>query len=314
MEALLRHLPGPQPIALRYGATLLFMLPAFVLRYALQDYVGPYPFLIFILPAVASGLLFDSGTGFFATALSAVFVSTLLDWHANVVFHIAALALFVFVSCCLVLMAEGLHRALVKSYQAQRAADLLLQEMSHRVKNKFAMVSSIIALQARQSPPDVRRALDDISARVHVIANVHNFLQLSRHEGLIEMENYVPSLCTSLREAIGPQNIHVSATAERLELAPEKALAVGVIVNELVTNAFKYAFAGRERGQVRVQLSRDGADVVLSVSDDGIGFVENRREGLGTRLVSVFARQLEGEAHWARCEPHGCVATVRFPA
>jgi two-component system, sensor histidine kinase PdtaS len=314
MEALLRLLPGPQSLLVRYGATILFVLVAFAIRYALQSYAGPYGFLIFILPVVASGLLFDRGTGFFATALSAVLVSTLIDWREDPAVDAAAIAMFVFVAGCLVFIAEGLHRALVTAHKAQRAADLLLQEMSHRVKNKFAMVSSIISLQARQSTPEVRQALEDISSRVNVIANVHNFLQLSRHEGLIQMSEYLPALSRSLQQAVGPQNISVSATAPKVELPPEKALAAGVIVNELVTNAFKYAFAGRPAGHVRVSLAKEDGVLILSVADDGLGRADGGREGLGTRLVTVFADQLGGKAEWCNCDPAGCVVQIRFPA
>ena len=97
-------------------------------------------------------------------------------------------------------IADGLHRALQTAHNAQRATDLLLQEMSHRVKNKFAMVSSIISLQARRSSPEVRTALEDVASRVSVIANVHNFLQLSRHDGQIKSPqpwSFVRSYCPS---------------------------------------------------------------------------------------------------------------------
>jgi two-component sensor histidine kinase len=98
------------------------------------------------------------------------------------------------------------------------------------------------------------------------------------------------------------------------ELPPEKALATGLIVNELVTNAFKYAFADREAGHITVDLARNGGHLVMSVADDGVGFAESHREGLGTRLVTVFADQLGGTAAWQRAEPQGSVVTVRFPA
>jgi two-component sensor histidine kinase len=228
--------------------------------------------------------------------------------------YIGALAMFFVVAGCLVFIAEGLHTALVAAHNAQRATELLLQEMSHRVKNKFAMVSSIIRLQARRSPPEVQRALEDISARVSVIANVHDFLQLSRHEGLIDMSEYLPALCRSLGDALGPQNVLVSASAPKFEVPPEKALATGVIVNELVTNAFKYAFTGKGTGHVRVNLAREADGFVLSVADDGTGFPGEWKEGLGTRLVALFADQLGGKAEWTRCEPQGCLATIRFPA
>ena len=104
------------------------------------------------MPIVASALLFDRGTGFFATALSAALVSYLLSVGGrNPHLHVAALVTFVFVCGCLVLVAEGLHKALAAAHKAERDKDLLLQEMTHRVKNKFAMMSSIIGMQARSA-------------------------------------------------------------------------------------------------------------------------------------------------------------------
>ena len=131
--------------------------------------------------------MFDRGTGFFAMALSAALVASVLDWNVNAHVHEAAIVTFLVVASCLVFISEGLHRALETAHNAQRATDLLLQEMSHRVKNKFAMVSSIIGLQARRSSPEVRAALEDVASRVNIIATVHNYLQLSRHDGLIDM-------------------------------------------------------------------------------------------------------------------------------
>jgi two-component sensor histidine kinase len=147
----------------------------------------------------------------------------------------AAIITFLIVGTCLVFIAEGLHRALETAHEAQRAADLLLQEMTHRVKNKFTMVSSIIGLQARRSSDEVRAALEDVATRVNIIATVHNYLQLSRHEGFIEMSVYLPALCKALEEALcGPRAIALTVSATQVELPPEKALSTGLIVNELV--------------------------------------------------------------------------------
>ena len=315
MEALLRFLPGPQPVAVRYGVTAALVVVAYGLRLALGDYSGAYGFLFFILPVVAAALMFDRGTGFFAVALSVLLVATLLNWSAKPGAHVIALLLFAVVGVCLVFIAEGLHRALQTANAAQRATALLLEEMSHRVKNKFAMVSSIISLQARRSSPDVKQALEDIACRVNIIATVHNYLQLSRHEGMIDMSEYLPRLCKSLKDALlGPHPISLKVTAIAVELPPDKALSIGVIVNELVTNAVKYAFAEGQPGHVHVDLDREQERLVLTVRDDGRGFPPTSEAGLGTRLVTTFAAQLGGSATWDTGQTAGCATTVVFPA
>ena len=315
LESLLRYLPGPQSIAVRYGVTALLVFLAYGVRLALGNFSGAYGFLFFILPVIASALLFDRGTGFFAVALSGILVATLLDWDAKPGAHLGALLLFALVGACLVIIAEGLHRALETARAAQRTTALLLDEMSHRVKNKFAIVSSIISLQARRSSPETRQALDEIARRVNVIATVHNYLQLSRHEGLIDMSEYLPKLCESLKDALlGPGAVALHATAVPVELPPDKALSIGLIVNELVTNAIKYAFAEESSGGVLVNLSERGSDLVLTVEDNGCGYPPDAEAGLGSRLVTTFATQLGGVATRDSGRKDGCIVTIVFPS
>ena len=176
------------------------------------------------------------------------------------------------------------------------------------------MVTSIVNLQARNSSPEVREALEDVASRVNTIAMVHNYLQLSRHEGLIDMSSYVPPLCFSLKEALcGPRQISLTSRAIAEELPPEKALAIGVIINELVTNAFKYAFDEGKPGHIHVELDRKDDGFLLSVSDDGRGYSPNTQAGLGTRLVTTFAEQLGGSAFWQSAAAGGSTTTIVFP-
>jgi len=315
METLFRLLPGPQPALIRYGITALIVLAGFTLRISIGDSTGRYGFINFILPILAAALVFDRGAGFFAVLMSLALVASLLSWDGGIATHASAMLLFLVVGACLVFVAEGLRTALSKAHAAQEAADLLLQEMSHRVKNKFAMISSIIGLQARTSNPEVRQALEDVAARVNVMATVHDFLQFSRHDGLIDMSEYLPGLCKALREALcGPRPITMVVRAEPVQMTAATALPTGLIVNELVTNAFKYAFEAERPGQIQVQLRRLGQEVELSVTDNGRGYDANeQRTGLGTRLVTVFAAQLGGTASWSRCQDGGCKAAVHFP-
>lgn len=293
---------------------LRIILLAFAVRYAMGEGTGRYGFIHFVLPVLAASLLFDRGTGFFAVGLSIALIACLLDWRANVGVHIGAIAVFTIVGGCLVFVAEGLRRALTEANQAQEAAGLLLQEMSHRVKNKFAMISSIIGLQARNATPEVRRALEDVAARVNVMATVHNYLQLSRHDGMINMSDYLPSLGSALRDALrGPRPITLTVRADPENMPADKALTTGLIVNELVTNAFKYAFDGDKPGTVRIEFTRSPNGLDLTVTDDGRGCKADAQKGLGTRLVNVLAGQLGGSAEWSPPDNGGCSVRIRIP-
>lgn len=315
MESLFRLLPGPQPSYVRYPVTALIVLLGFAFRLSMGEGTGRFGFIHFILPIIASSLLFNRGTGYFAVGLSAALIAIVLPWPNKYEANFAALAVFIFVGVCLVFVSEGLHTALVKAHDAQRASDALLLEMSHRVKNKFSMINSIISLQARNAEPQVKRALEDVSSRVQVIATVHNYLQLSRQQGSIDMAAYLPGLTEALRDALcGPRPIVVSAKSDSVHLPPERALSVGLIVNELVTNAFKYAFDDTRSGRIVVELRRTDDQLRLTVTDNGKGGAKDEVAGLGTRLVSVFAGQLGGSAAWEDRPEGGCQANIIFPA
>jgi two-component sensor histidine kinase len=314
METLFRLLPGRQPALIRFTITAIIVLVAFAARFAMGDGTGRYGFIHFILPIVAASLLFDRASGFFAIGLSIGLIASILDWNTNVTPHVTAFSIFCIVGTCLVFVAEGLRTSLTNAHAAQRAADLLLQEMSHRVKNKFAMISAIIGLQARSASPEVKHALEDVAARVGVMATVHNYLQLSRHDGLIDMSEYLPGLCHALKDALcGPRPISLTVRATPALLAADKALITGLIVNELVTNAFKYAFDPDQPGKVQIELSQSETELDLSVTDNGRGCTAADQTGLGTRLVTVLAAQLGGTADWSKGQDGGCRARVQFP-
>jgi two-component sensor histidine kinase len=295
----------------RYGATLIMVLLTVAIHAGMQGRAGPYQFIMFVPAIVASALVFDRGTGFFALATSAALVGARLDWTTAGSAHVASLAIFLIVGSGLVFVSEGLHRALERAHDAEKEKDLLLQEMSHRVKNKFSMICSMIALQSRQAEGDAQIALQSIDARVRVIANIHDYLQRSRHDGHVDMNEYLDGLCSSLGQAMVDRPIALSVSVDRVSLPPDKALSVGLIVNELVTNALKYAFPNDRAGSVQVGLEKRDGSLRLSVTDNGIGCV-NQNGGLGTRLVKLIAAQQGGEAEWRALDP-GCRASVSLP-
>lgn len=269
MDWLIQLIPSRQPLLVRYGVSALLVVTAFAIRFALQGRGGPYGFILFIPPIMAAALFFNRGTGVFALILSCVLSAAVLDWQHNADVHIGALASFFAVGMLVVVVSESLHLALERARAAEcekdalvTEKDLLLGELSHRVKNKFAMILSLIGLQARQADPHARTALEAIAQRVRVIANIHEQLSNSPDvSSRVNLSAYLTELGSSLADSVRElRPITVAVNAEPMSLA------------------------------------RRGAEVEMSVSDNGRGCPDDVPHGLGTRLVDLLVQQL-GATH-----------------
>lgn len=177
--------------------------------------------------------------------------------------------------------------------------DLLTREMSHRVKNSLTIVAGLLQLQARGADnPEVERALVDAQARVVAVAAVHD--QLWRHPDVttIDLADFLEALCARLQDSAHPHR--VTCRAPSVSFPADSAVPLGLFVNELVTNAIKYAYP-EGTGEIRVEAvaGNDGA-YIISVSDDGVGLPDGfdpaeRRKSLGMRVVNNLVRQLDGK-------------------
>jgi two-component sensor histidine kinase len=322
MEWLLQFVPQRQPLLVRWGASALMVLLAFACRFALQAHGGPYAFILFVPPVIASAFLFDRGSGLVALILSTALSAALLDWNVNADIHTSALATFFIVGLPLVLIGEGLHRALERVLRAEEAQsallmekDLLLREMKHRVKNEFAMILSLIGLQSRQLQPELREALDAIAQRVRVISGIHDRLQRAPADNSrVDLAEYLGDLCRSLQDSVRElRPVAVNVRVEPIMVAPEQALSLGLIVNELVTNTLKHAFDEAAIGHVEVTLARQNGELELSVSDNGKGCPEEVARGLGTQRIALLVDQLGGSIGRYNQQP-GCRVSISLPA
>jgi two-component sensor histidine kinase len=316
MESLLKFLPRrPQPIFVRYGASAVMVLVFFAFRLGAGPAAGQYSFIFFIPPILAASVLFDRGSGFVATILSAVLVGALLDWRVGAMNHIAALTLFVCVSVFVVIVGEGMRKALERSAAVGADLELLLEEQGHRVKNDLAIASALIALQARaQSDAAVRTALESAVARVHVLAKGYDHLRVTERDQATDMASYLDEVCWKLGEGLrGVRPIAVEVDADRVEIRSQMATRIGLIVNELVTNALKHAFSDERGGTVYVRMRRNRDELTLTVEDDGLGCPDAPTEGLGSRVVRLLVQQLRGRMTREPAKP-GCRVTIVIPA
>ena len=180
--------------------------------------------------------------------------------------------------------------------------DALLKEVHHRVKNNLQLISSLLSLQAgRIADPAIAGQLNDSRHRIRSVALVHENLYQAGNFSRIRMASHIRSLCTQLSRAYNPlgRSTELFIEVSDLELDMNQAIACGLIVNELVSNALKHAFPTERAGHVRIELRpTSGRQRVLEVSDDGVGLPPNldisKTESLGLRLVQDLAEQLHG--------------------
>jgi two-component sensor histidine kinase/putative methionine-R-sulfoxide reductase with GAF domain len=171
---------------------------------------------------------------------------------------------------------------------------VLLQEMQHRMKNNFQTILAMVTSQATRSGADnSRHALEKIAAGIMAMSLAHDQLAPSQGGGTVNLPTYLRVLATGMQKPL--DSITVEVQADEVSVPIEQAVAIGLIVNELVTNSVKHAF-GQQGGSVRVELTSGPGNrqIQLKVSDNGTGIDQSRPAGSGLRLISALARQIRG--------------------
>lgn len=189
-----------------------------------------------------------------------------------------------------------------KLKQSVHEKKILLEEIHHRVKNNLAIVSGLLQMQV-MSVDDERLAsyLQNSQLRIQSMSIVHEMLYQSKTLSEIEMDSYIEKLVRVISNTLQPEgkDIDVNVSSEDFWLNINQAIPCALIVNELVTNSYEYAFEGRDSGQLDVSVSKKEDIVRVGVRDDGIGLPENfeeiRQTSLGMSLVENLTKQLETE-------------------
>ena len=208
------------------------------------------------------------------------------------------------------------HEALTR---ANAEKEVLLKEIHHRVKNNLAIVSSLFYLGATRTKEGAAlKVLQESQDRVQAMALVHEALYQSHDLAAVDFGRYADTLSHKLLAAyVRPgQAVALHTDLESLPLSIETAVPCGLILNELVTNALKHAFARTNQGTVSVSVQRAStAMCVMTVTDDGVGVdvAHLADDTLGLRLVRLLAQQLNAE-FTLRAGPTGTLARLALPA
>jgi len=173
----------------------------------------------------------------------------------------------------------------------------LLRELNHRIKNNLQMITSVLQLQsARVADAEQREQFGRIVERVQTIADLHAQFGTEGRVGQIEFGQYLQQLCDRLRSSVlADRRVELVCRTDTCMIELDRGVPLGLIVNELVTNAIKYAFPGDAGGAITIELARQPDDrLVLSVGDNGAGLPPDAhgRRGLGMVLVEGLGRQV----------------------
>jgi two-component system, sensor histidine kinase PdtaS len=204
--------------------------------------------------------------------------------------------------------AEELNRRLTQ-------ADTLLSEQNHRVRNYFQLILSILANRRRQATDDhMRREHDALMERITAVALAHDQLTFGgESQTHINAATYIEALCLGIEHAT-EESLRIELDVTGIEVRADRLVPVGLILNELLTNAIKYAAKDRNNSTIRVQLAyhSEATEAVLTVSDDGPGIKQQRDGSMGLKLVETLAAQISGRLH-IDSSPKGTAITLTFP-
>jgi two-component system, sensor histidine kinase PdtaS len=206
---------------------------------------------------------------------------------------------------------DGANAVVEANADGQRR-DVLLKELQHRVKNNFQLILASISMQKRRyEDENVHRVLDHVANRISAISLAHDQLAPRDNIHAVDMATYLRALCASIEQQT--DNVAVELHADEIDLSIDRAVPLGLILNEAATNSVKHAF-GEDGGRisVRLQAGVGYGEARLTVSDNGSGIENPRPGGSGLMLITTLARQIGGEVQQESSE-RGTSISVTFP-
>jgi two-component sensor histidine kinase len=189
---------------------------------------------------------------------------------------------------------ENVVRAMASSTNS--ASDVLLREITHRVKNEFATAIQVVSFAAARSPDrNVKAALNGVMEQLHNYASVHRALQMPSGNACIDASAYLRNLCGSIsRSKLQNRNIELILVDHSFRMSSERCWLLGMIISELITNAVRHAF-DQTRGAIRIECRSLGEFVECRVTDNGSASTPDVRPGTGLRIIEALAQKLDAE-------------------
>jgi PAS domain S-box-containing protein len=201
--------------------------------------------------------------------------------------------------------------------KAVKEKEELLRELNHRVKNSLSMITGLISLEKNQTENTVvKKAFESLRSRVLTIANLYSTLDTKDNAKYISLDRYLKTIADSIKTSYAPdsKDIIIETDFTSISIDVKRAATLGLILNELLTNAFKYAFVD-QKGKASVFLRKESGNLILEIIDNGNGLPKNfditKQNGIGMKLIQMFAEQMEGSVTSSSKKP--TTFTVSIP-
>ncbi len=194
------------------------------------------------------------------------------------------------------------------------AKTLLLHEVDHRVKNNLSMIGALLRLQASQIEDEaISTRINAMMERIDALAIIHRRLYQTEDIRSFDISAFLRTLVSDILGASGRTDIALKSEIDTIIISSDRASPLGLVLNEIVTNAVRHGFANGRSGTLHVVARLDGEGGVISISDDGWGAPsEAHTGGLGRMLINRLSRQIGARANWTDASP-GTTVTVTFP-
>lgn len=272
-----------------------------------------------IIPLISSNLIetiqytFRKGSG--------VVISEKIDLHEKSIYAEFRIIPFIKskkVNKVIVLIRDRSKEAEIEELKVKNLEqkEVLLREIHHRVKNNLSIVISLLNFQLRKhTDPTLNRIIQDIQMRIRSMALIHEHLYFSETLDRIPLAAYIIALTLFIKSSFNKPLVHLESRLDPMDVKIEKALPLGLIINELLTNAYKYAFPGDRKGEIMVYMKKEGTEMVsLHIKDNGIGLPQavsmESEKSLGLFIVNLLVEQLEGKIEIIR--ENGTEFILRF--
>jgi two-component sensor histidine kinase len=312
------------PFWLRLGVAGFAVGASYAFQIPLEREIPGEPFLLFFIVVIASTLAFGELLGLLACAASTVLSVNFFEPLESFTVYRAAdlikIEMYAVMCALSILGVARLRSAVALIYRAmvsnEKKSALLFEEMAHRTSNSFAVVAALIRSKASAvAEPEAKSILDEAVEQVVIMARLHRNLCAANGVLAVDSASFLAEVTSDLKNAMAAgRPIAIASKAGRFSLPVTQAMPLGLIVNELVTNALKHAFPDNRPGDIRVTLEEQPAnELVLTVEDNGIGMHgQELRRGMGQTLVAGLAELLDGHLQY-RSDDRGTSFYLTFP-